>query len=200
MSGSVTGDTFQLECGVDEVFYGCVIIVAVAQFAICFERVPDLNRGAHWYLSRYLVDIAVRHSQGSPDVPDSSLCPHSAEGDDLGHTVVPVFPGDIGDNLIAPVVLEIQVDIRHLLALYVKKTLENQPVRQRVDVGYPQAVEDNAGSGAAADSEQDILFTDEGDDIMDYQEIIGKLGLLYDIEFVFKSLYNLWRRFWVTGC
>ena len=125
----------------------------------------------------HAVDIAVGHAQRPPHVPDGRPGAQRAEGDYLGDVVLAVFLGDIGDDLVAAVVLEVHVDIRHFLALDVEEALEDQPVLDGVDGGDAQAVQDDAGGGAAPDAEEDILLLGERDDIPDDQDIVGELGL-----------------------
>ena len=95
--------------------------------------------------------------------------------------------------------MKVEIDVRHFLALHIQEALEHQLVCQGVDVGYPQAVEDDAGCGAAANTEEDVLFPREGYDIPDDQEIVGEFGLLDDVQFVVKPLCSLWWRLRVAG-
>ena len=70
----------------------------------------------------------------------------------------PVLARDVGDQLIPAVVLEVQVDIGHFVALDIQKTLEDQAVFQRVDIRDAETVEDNAPRRASPHPEQDAVL------------------------------------------
>ena len=79
------------------------------------------------------VDLAVAVAQHAPDVADRGPGEHRAEGDDLGDVVLAVLARDVGDDLVAPVVLEVDVDVRHRHPVGVQEPLERQAVGDRVD-------------------------------------------------------------------
>ena len=72
----------------------------------------------------------------------AARCAKGAEGDDLGDVLGAVLAGDVGNDFVPAVVLEIQVDIGHFLAFDVEETLEYEAVLEGVDVGDAEAVED----------------------------------------------------------
>ena len=79
------------------------------------------------------VDLAVAHAQDAPDVADGGPGEHRAEGDDLGDVVLAVLAADVGDDLVAPAVLEVDVDVGHRHPVRVEEALERQLVEDRVD-------------------------------------------------------------------
>ena len=66
------------------------------------------------------------------------------ERDDLGDVVRAVALGRVADHLAAAALVEVHVDVGHLLAAGVEETLEEQVVTDRVEVDDPQAVGDAA--------------------------------------------------------
>ena len=136
------------------------------------------------------VDIPVAHSQGAADIAQGGFGAQGAEGDDLRYFVVAVLIDDIPQHFVAAVVLEIHIDVGHFLALHIEETLEHQTVLQGVYVGDAEAVEDDAGGGAAADSEQDIVFPDEFDDVPYHEEVVGETGIADDFQFVAQPLHR----------
>ena len=68
----------------------------------------------------------------------------------MRHMLAPVLVDDVIYDFLAAVVLEVKVYVRHLLALQVEEALEDELVRHRVDVRHVQAVQREAGGGAAA--------------------------------------------------
>ena len=149
------------------------------------------GRGFQRYHPGDAVHVGVGHSHGAAHVPERGLGAHGAEADDLGHPVVAVLGCDVVQYLVAAVVLEVHVDVRHLLPFQVQEPLEDQPVLQGIDAGDAQAVEDHAGGGAAADAEQDAALAHEPDDVPDHQEVVGEAGVLDHLEFVLQAVAGL---------
>src|SRR4029077_5492894 len=57
------------------------------------------------------------------------------EGDDLRDTPLTIFAAHIVDYLAASLHTEVHVDIRRADTLRIKKTLEDQSITERIDVG-----------------------------------------------------------------
>ena len=90
------------------------------------------------------VDFGDRHLHDAADVADHGRRLHGAERDDLRDVLAAVFLGDVRDDLPAAPLAEVDVDIRQRHALGVEEALEVQVEVQRIDVGDPQAVGDQA--------------------------------------------------------
>ena len=86
------------------------------------------------------VDLTVRVAEDPADVADGRPRQHRAEGDDLGDVVLAVLAPDVGDDLLAPAVLEVDVDVGHRHPVRVEEALEGQLVEDRVDRGDAQRV------------------------------------------------------------
>ncbi len=96
------------------------------------------------------VDQAERQAQHPADVAQRGARLQRAEGDDLRHPVGAVAVADVGDHLVAPVLAEVDVEVRHRHALGVEEALEQQAEAQRVEVGDLEAPgHDRAGARAA---------------------------------------------------
>ena len=103
-----------------------------------------------------------------------------AEGDDLGHMVLAVDLLDVVDDLFAAALLEVDVDIGHLHALGREKTLEQQAVGQRVQIGDAHGIgHDSAGSRAATRTHADALGAGPLDVLL-HDEEVGREALLDD--------------------
>ena len=89
------------------------------------------------------VDVAVGVAQDAADVADRRPGEHRAERDDLGDVVVAVLAGDVGDDLVAPAVLEVDVDVGHRHPVGVEEALERQLVVDRVDRRDAEGVGDD---------------------------------------------------------
>ena len=69
------------------------------------------------------------------------------EGDDLGHVVAAVALGRVLDHLAAVALVEVHVDVGHLLAARVEEPLEEQVVADGVEVDDLEAVGHAAPGG-----------------------------------------------------
>ncbi len=86
-----------------------------------------------------LVDLAERHLQHAADVAHDAAREERAEGDDLRHLVGAVAVAHVADHLVAAVLAEVDVEVRHRDALGVEEALEQQAEAQRVEIGDEQA-------------------------------------------------------------
>ena len=109
--------------------------------------------------------------------------------------VAAVFLVDVLDHLLAPLMLEIDVDVGRLAALLGDEALEQQVAGRRVDRGDAEAVADRAVRRRPAPLAQDrrIEAAREGDDVVDGQEIAREVELLDQRELVVELLQHLVR-------
>jgi hypothetical protein len=70
------------------------------------------------------VDLGVRHAEYAPDVADGRLGAKRTERDDVSDPVPAVLVGHVADDLVAPVVGEVDVHVRHRDPLGVQESLE----------------------------------------------------------------------------
>ena len=97
-----------------------------------------------------LVDVGERHLEHAADVADDRLRLHRPERDDLGDVLAAVLPRDVLDHLAAPPLAEVDVDVGQRHALGVEEPLEDEVEVERIDVGDPQAVGDEAAGRRSA--------------------------------------------------
>src|SRR3546814_16178074 len=83
------------------------------------------------------------------------------------------------DDLLASFVLEVDVDVRRLLALARDEPLEQELVLDRIDRGDPEQIADAAVRGRTASLAQDAAPPAFGDARIDRQEI-GSIGEMHD--------------------
>ena len=89
---------------------------------------------------RQAVGLFYREPAYACHVLYGTLGGHRTECDDVGHMVHPVFVLDILDDLVASVIVEINIDIRHRNTLRIEETLKEQVILDRVQIGDFQAV------------------------------------------------------------
>ena len=190
MGARVVGHALHALGGVHQLLDALVGLERLLEFGRHLERLVQ-RLGAEGNHAGYAVGIGVAHAQDAPHVSDGGLWPQGAEGDNLGHTVLAVLAGDVGQHLVPPVVLEVHVNIGHLLALQVQEALEDQAVLQGVDVGHAQAVEGEGCGGAAPHAEQDVALMHKGGDVPHDQEVVGEAGLADYVQLVLQPLLDL---------
>ena len=136
------------------------------------------------YHPRDSVHVAVGHGERASDVAYGGAGAHRAERDDMGHVFAPVLFDHVVDDFLAAVVLEVHVNVRHLLAFQVQESLEDEPVGERVHVGHAQAVEREAGGGASAHREEYVALPHEAGYVPDHEEVVVESGLAYDFKLI----------------
>ncbi len=129
------------------------------------------------------VDLAERHFQHSPDVAHDAARQEGAEGDDLRHPVGAVALAHIGDHLVAPVLAEVDVKVRHRHALGVEEALEQQSEAHRVEIGDGERPRgERTCARAPARSDWNAMRLRPFDEVGDDEEIAGELHLDDDVE------------------
>ncbi len=137
------------------------------------------------------VHLAVAQAQHAADVADGGPGEHGAEGDDLGHVVGAVLARDVVDDLVAPAVLEVDVDVRHRHAVGVEEALEGQLVADRVDRRDAQRVGHDRARRRAAAGGRDALLAGEAGEVGDDQEVARVAHPDDDAELVVEPLLEL---------
>ena len=90
---------------------------------------------------------------------------------------------DVVDDLLPPVLAEVDVEVRHRHAVGVEEALEQEVVAQRIEVGDGQRVGDErAGARAAARADRDVARLGPLDEVGDDQEVARVLHLDDDAE------------------
>ena len=99
---------------------------------------------------------------------------------------------DVLDHLLAPFMLEVDIDIGRLLALLGDEAVEQQRVFGGVDAGDSEAVADRRIGGATAPLAQDrrILRAGEIDDLLDGEEIAREAQLGDQREFALERVHD----------
>ena len=95
------------------------------------------------------------------------------EGDDLRHVVRPVFFDDVVDDLLAPFVAEVHVDIGHAHPLGIQKALKEQAELQRIHVDNLERIRNHAPRrGPSARPHLDALGAGKANKIPYDQKIV----------------------------
>ena len=116
------------------------------------------------------------------------------ERDHLGHPVTAVLLGGVAHHVGPVALVEVHVDVRHLLAAGVQEALEEEVVADRVEVDDAQAVGDAAAGGRApARADPDTRLAGEADEVPHDEEVRGEAHVADDTELVVEPLDHLGR-------
>ena len=110
-----------------------------------------------------------------------------AVGDDVGdlrRVVPPVLGVDVLDDLLAPVALDVDVDVGRPVALGRQEALEQQAERHGVGGGDAEGVADGRVGGAAPALAEDVLLPAEPHEVPHDEEVAGEAELLDDRQLV----------------
>ena len=122
-------------------------------------------------------------------VLDRGLGLDGSERDDLGDLVATPPLGGVTHHVAAAAVVEVDVDIGHRHTLGVEESLEEQPVRDRVDVGDAQRPgHQRTGGRTTTGPHPDADLVGVPDEVPDHQEVRGKAHLDDDVQLVVRSL------------
>ena len=107
-----------------------------------------------------LADLADRHARAVVD-----------DGRADGGALAAVAGIEILDHLLAPLVLEVDVDVGRLAAVGRDEALEQQVDLGRIDAGDAEAEAHRAVGGRAAALAEDVLLAGEAHDVVDGEEV-----------------------------
>ena len=152
------------------------------QVVVGLERLLEARVGAVGDLLRQGVHVLQGDVEDPADVADDGAGRHRAERHDLADALASaVLLLDVADDLLAPVLAEVDVDVGHRDALAVQEPLEEQVVRQRVDVRDAQRVRDERARGAPAPGpDRDAALPGPADEVPHDQEVGDEPHLLDD--------------------
>ena len=100
--------------------------------------------------------------------------------------------GRVADHLAPVALVEVHVDVGHLLATGVEEPLEEEVVADRVEVDDPEAVGDAApGRRSATRADPDPALAGEADEVPDHEEVRREAHVRDDAELVVEPRPDL---------
>ena len=155
--------------------------VAVLVTVDTLETGPQRGVPAHHERGHGLGDLVaegIRQAEDTGPVAHGRPCLDCREGDDLGDVIGAVALGHITDHLAPASLVEVHVDVGHLLAARVQEPLEEKVVADRVEIDDAKAVGDTAARGRATPgTDPDPRLPRVVDDVPDDEEIAGETHL-----------------------
>ncbi|MNO46856.1 hypothetical protein D3C76_371480 [compost metagenome] len=189
VGGCMAGHAFDLHRHVEQSFDLRIAVVQRLQLRSALQCPAYADAELPRNELRRLVHLVIRQIQHTSHVPHRRSRGHGSEGDDLCHMLFPVFIHHIGNDLIAPLVTEVDIDIRHRDALRIEKPFKEQIILQWVHIGDPQAISSQAACrGASSRTGNDALPVAEGDEVPDDQKIITEPHTLNNAQLIGQPL------------
>ena len=185
-------DPLHVGVGLVEVAQLAGHLVAVLELVLPLEAGVERRVAAHDQRGHELGDL-VADGVGIAEHP--GRVPHRRPGldrrerDDLGDVVGAVALGGVADHLAAVALVEVHVDVGHLLAAGVEEPLEEQAVAERVEVDDPQAVgHGTPGRRPPARADPDAAVAGVLDEVPHHEEVGREPHLGDDAELVVDPL------------
>ena len=178
-------EALELQRDGDQPVDDLLLLAGLLKARLLLQRLGERHRigGIGRHQLAELVDVAVAHLEHAPDVAQDGARLHRAEGDDLRHLFAAVFGLDVADHLLAPILAEVDVEIRHRDAVGIEEALEQQRKAQRVEVGDRQRIGDErAGARAAPRTDRNPLRLRPFDEVGNDQEVAREAHPLDDRE------------------
>ena len=144
----VAREVFENERGVNQFARDFLGFVGLLEFRRLLERLFERHLQVERNHLGQPVAFAVAQAHHAAHVAHDGFRAHRAEGDDLRDGVAAVFFADIFDDVGAPVVGEINVNVRRIDAFGIQEALEQQAVADRVHVRDFEQVSDKRTGGA----------------------------------------------------
>ena len=163
-----------------------VSVVERLELRLDLERLGDrvrLGRRLARDEVRDLLRLGGRDAHAPRDVLHDALALELRERRDLTDARLAVLALHVGDDLVALVHAEVDVEVRHAHALRIEEALEEQVVRDGIEVGDPHRVrDDRAGARAAPRADRDAALLGVPDEVPDDEEVAGEVHLRDDVE------------------
>ena len=132
---------------------------------------------------REKVDEVDIEAERLADVADGAARPIGDERRGERRPVPAIALVDVLDHLLAPLVLEVDVDVRRLVALLRHEALEQEVHPPGVHLGDPEAVAHRRVGGRTAALAEDALAPGETDDVVDGEEEVLVAQIRDELQF-----------------
>ncbi|MNJ50149.1 hypothetical protein D3C77_454110 [compost metagenome] len=173
VGGGVARHSFHLPRHVQEASNTLLRLIEPLQIRAFFHCPLDRHAQAARDKLRYFVHFAERDVQHTSDIPYRRSGRHRSESYNLRYMFGTIFFRHVNNDLIPPLIAEIDIDIRHRHPLRVQKPLKQEIVFHRIDIRNVEHISDEAARrGTAPRACSNALPVGIGDKVPDDQEII----------------------------
>ena len=175
---NVTRDAFELDGQLHQLRDFLFGLDAVVELRLLFDRLGQRDAKLVWNQLSDSVNLVVAHPQYPAHITNHRFRGHRPKGGDLRHRIVAVLVLHVIDHAIAPLLTKINVEVGHRYPLGVQKTLKQQIVLQRIEIGNAEGIGDQrTGARTAARPNRHAVVLCPADEVCDDQEVAGKAHL-----------------------
>ena len=189
----VGGEAGQALGEVDEARVLRVLELVVGELGALGDHLGETPRVAPGDALGEAVDLVGGVAEGLGDDAHRRGGAHRVDGGHHGHLVVAEALVDEGDDLVAALGVEVDVDVGHLAPGGVEEALEEQVVGDGIGVGDAQHVAHDAVAGRASPRVEDAARAGELDDVVHGEEVLREAELLDDLELAVEAVEHLGR-------
>src|SRR5262249_48054545 len=132
-----------------------------------------------------------RDRQRPADVADDRLGGHRAERADLRDVSLAVLLPHVVDDLVAPLLAQVDVDVGRLVTAGVEEPLEQEIVFNWIDVTQIEQVAAERAAGGPPGRAGDLALSGEADEVPDDEEVGGEAHAVDDRQLVLEPLDGL---------
>ena len=193
-----TNRALKPHCEVNYLFCGRIRLIFLLQIRLIHDSVFELHMVAHhwiWYEFREPIRLSIRHIQDACHIAHSVLRHHLTKGHNVTHAAFAVLLCTIFNHLVAAVILNISIDIRHRNTVRVQEALEEQMVFERIEIGNVNCVrkQRTCRRTTTRSINNSLVFTPVNE-VLNNQEVAVITHLVDRLEFVIDTLQNLLRK------
>ena len=190
-------EPFERDREVEELLVAVVLMVELDDLRDLLDRLGDGEREVGRVGDQLgdRVGLGGGEAEDAADVLDAGARLERAEGDDLPDRVAPVLVAHILDDLAAPLLAEVDVDVGHRDAFRIEEALEEQVELERADVGDAERIGDERTRGRpAARPDRDATIARRPDEVGGDEEVARVARFGDDAELEAESLLDLRRQ------
>ena len=140
MCAHIAVGTFQLECCFQHSGHITAFIAGAAQVVAFLECFLEGYTRAVRHERCKQVDLFQRKVINATDILDGRLGSHGAKSPDLGNASLAIALADICNDLVTAVLAKIDIDIRRLSPIRIKKSFKKKIVFQRAHMAQFQGI------------------------------------------------------------
>ena len=193
-----TNCPLKAHCEVNHLFYGWVCFIFFLQIWLVNDSIFQLHMMAHHWIRHELcnpIRLRIRHIQYARHITHGVLRHHLTKGYDVTHATLAILLRTVFNHLIATVILNIGINIRHRDTVWVQEALKEKIVLQRVQISNMNCVrkERTCRRTTAWTINNTLVFTPVNE-VLHNQEVTVVAHVIDGLELKVDALKNFLRK------
>ena len=142
MGGGIAVQPLEFQRDLEQGLHRRVAVALLLQPGFAIERLLQRQRIGRIVGDQFRqpVDLAIGHLQHTAHIARHGARLQLAEGDDLCNPVRAIALLHISDHFLAPVLAEVDIEVRHRHAFRIEEALEQQVEAERIEIGDGQHI------------------------------------------------------------